>query len=390
MFKIALSYAAAFALFAVISSAQPAQPAAHVIGTVAAVDSANESVTVKQDKTGTEYVAELSSTKTILSVPPGTKPADLRKMAKRITADQIHPGDRIEIYYASAAAHGNTIEARAAVVMSARSLEAAHSAEAAAWQHSTPGVVASIDPSTHTLAVKVRTPEGNKPIMVTTTAATQFTKYSAENPRAPASAQWSDLQAGDVIRVIGDRSADGSAVTAQKVYIAPLQIPAVVVSVAPGGKALTVKDLRNKQKMVVAVNDRTHVRKLPAPVAQMLARRLNPSYRAGRHGQEQASEERGAATHKYGAAGGSGVQGGRSQAPAELSQIIERAPEIAINDLKPGDAVVISGAPATGQNSELLANTIIAGVEPIFESAPPRQGQSLGNWSLGMSPPPEE
>lgn len=390
MLKVALSYLTAFLLLAAASSAQQAKGAAHLIGTVTVVDTASQSVTVKEDKTGTEYVAGLSATKTILSVPPGTKPADLRKMAKRITPDQIHPGDRIEVYYAQAAANGNRIEARAAVVMSARSLAAAHSAEAVAWQHSTPGVVASIDLAAHSLTVKVRTPEGSKPVTVATSAETQFTKYSAENPKAPVPARLSEIQVGDVIRVIGPHSSDESAIAAQKIYVGPRQIPAVVVSISPGDKTLTVKDLRNKQKIVIAVNDGTQVRKLPPQVAQMLARRLNPAYQArGQGSAETSSGQEGAARHEHRAPGGSGWHGGRNHAPADLSQVIERAPEISIGDLKPGDAVVISGGPAAGQ-TELLANTIVAGVEPIFESVPPRRGQSLGNWSLGMSPPPEE
>jgi hypothetical protein len=63
--------------------------------------------------------------------------------------------------------------------------------------------------------------------------------------------------------------------------------------------------------------------------------------------------------------------------------------------LKPGDAVVVAGAPIANDQSRLLATNVIAGVEPIFQSASPRQMQSLGDWGLtsggegatdGMSP----
>jgi hypothetical protein len=69
--------------------------------------------------------------------------------------------------------------------------------------------------------------------------------------------------------------------------------------------------------------------------------------------------------------------------------MIDRTPKIAITDLKPGDALVISGV-ATGDNSHLVANTLIAGVEPILQSAPAQGGgRSLGgDWGLGdMSAP---
>ena len=71
----------------------------------------------------------------------------------------------------------------------------------------------------------------------------------------------------------------------------------------------------------------------------------------------------------------------------DLSQLLERVPQIGVSDLKTGDAVVVSGATANDK-SRLFANSVIAGVEPIFQSAPPRQGQSLGgDWSLDMAIP---
>ncbi|MGH9608415.1 MAG: DUF5666 domain-containing protein, partial [Bryobacteraceae bacterium] len=251
MRKILLTYVAGTVLVAALSLAQQAAP---LIGTVTSVDAASQSLTVKQDKTGKKYTAELAGTKTILSVPPGTKPADLKKAAKRISAADIQPGDRVEVFYTPPVASGNTIAARAAIVMSAHALEAAHSAEASAWRHSTAGVVAATDPSAHTVTVDIRSPGGKKSVTVTTSAATQLTRYSVGNTETPAPAQLSDMQPGDIVRVIGQRSADGSAIAAQRIYIAPQQLPAVVVSVSAANHTLTVKDLRNKHKMVVAVN----------------------------------------------------------------------------------------------------------------------------------------
>jgi len=69
----------------------------------------------------------------------------------------------------------------------------------------------------------------------------------------------------------------------------------------------------------------------------------------------------------------------------DLSQMLERIPTTTVSELKPGDALVISGSPSAENKATLLASNIIAGVEPIFQSASPRQAQSLGDWgnSLG-------
>ena len=90
---------------------------------------------------------------------------------------------------------------------------------------------------------------------------------------------------------------------------------------------------------------------------------------------------------------GAGGPGGGSGAAGrgDISQMIDRTPKIALTDLKPGDALVISGVATGGDNSHLLANTIIAGVEPVLQSAPSQSGggRSLGgDWGLGeMSAP---
>ncbi len=76
--------------------------------------------------------------------------------------------------------------------------------------------------------------------------------------------------------------------------------------------------------------------------------------------------------------------------------MIDRLPKIGLSDLKPGDALVISGVAVGTDNSHLVANAMIAGVEPVLQAAPQRgvagRGGSSsaigGDWGLGeMSAP---
>jgi hypothetical protein len=70
---------------------------------------------------------------------------------------------------------------------------------------------------------------------------------------------------------------------------------------------------------------------------------------------------------------------------ADPAQLIERLPAISVSDLKRGDAVVVSGVAVGEDNSRLLATSVIAGVEPILQSAPSRAGGPAmgGDWGLG-------
>jgi hypothetical protein len=69
--------------------------------------------------------------------------------------------------------------------------------------------------------------------------------------------------------------------------------------------------------------------------------------------------------------------------------MLERVPKISLAELKPGDAVVVSGVSLGADNSRLLATGIIAGVEPILQSAPTRQGSVGGDWGLGEMAVPQ-
>jgi len=396
-------------------SSSGSKPTEHVLGTVTSVDPSSHSVTVKEDKTGTQYAVLLENTRTLLKVPPGAK--DL-KSATRITADDLQAGDRVDVRGAKPEDNPNAIAARSVVLMSARDLAKTHQAEAVAWQHSTAGTVNSVDPTGQKLAITVRTPEGPKPMTVDVSKSTDFTRYSAENPKMPAPSQLTDIQPGDQVRIIGEKGEGGATISAQQIYSGAFRtIAGTVAAIAPDGKQLTVKDLQTKQTVQVMLTGDSAVRKLPPMIATALARRFNPDFKAGQGGPgssagrgaanagtpggappygakagEAARPESGEAAGNHWTGGGSGGPGAGSTRAGngDLSQMLERLPTITLSELKPGDAVVISGVAQGADKSHLLASSIIAGVEPIFQSAPPRQGQSLGDWSLDMQAPAQQ
>jgi hypothetical protein len=388
-------------------AAAPKQALENVLGTVTALNAADHTVTVKQDKTGTEISVQLGTTKTLLKVEPGAK--DL-KSATRITADDLQVGDRVEARGTKLTDNPNGLEARSVVLMSGRALAQTHEAQAAEWQHATNGMVSFIDPASGKISITTKTPEGPRQVVLNTAKNTEFTRYTPENPQTPAASQLAQLQVGDQVRVVGDKSADGTSIEARKVYSGAFRtISATVVSIGADGKSATVKDLSSKKPVAIALTDDAAIHKLPPMMAAMLARRFNPDARAGASGNGAAGGPGGASGGPRG--GGQGVgpgsnpgtgaspdggpgagAGGTRRGNGDMSQLLERAPKITVADLKPGDALVISGVATGGDNSRILASTIIAGVEPILQAAPTRQGrQDLGgDWGLGeMAAPPQ-
>jgi hypothetical protein len=334
----------------------------------------------------------------LLKVTPGAK--DL-KNATRITADDLQIGDRVDVRGSKPPEDPNAIAARSVVLMSARDLQQAHQAQAAAWQHSTTGVVASVDQAAGKLNITERTASGAKPVTVTTAQTTEFTRYSPVTPNTPVASELMQIQPGDHVRIIGTKSEDGSAIAAEKIYSGAFRtINGTIDSISPDGKSITVKDLATKRPVEVTLNDQTEIRKLPPMLAMMLARRFNPNFRrgqggagpqgAGQHGGNgEAPPPNTAQAEPPGGAGG--PRGMRGSSGGDIAQMIQRLPAISISDLNHGDAVVISGAAVGDGSSRLQATSVIAGVEPILRAAPARSGggQAMGgDWGLGeMSVP---
>jgi hypothetical protein len=338
------------------------KPVDRVIGAVTAVERTAHRVTVKDDKTITEYTVDLQNAKTLLKVQPGAK--DLTG-ATRITADDLEIGDRVQVAGSKDEAGSNAIVARSVILMSGRELQQAHEAEAAAWQHSIPGVVTAVDSASGKINVNMRTANGMQPAIVDASKA-QLTRYSPESPKSPVRSQLGDIQPSDHLLVIGEKSSDGALIAATKIYSGAFRtINGSVVSVSPDGKLLTIRNLATKQPVLVSLSEQSAIRRLPPMLAMGLARRLNP-------------------------AGDAPVQSGGPSSPmrrgnGDISQLIERVPKVNVTDLKPGDAVVIAGVATGTDSSRLAATNVIAGVEPILQSAPRRQGAEVlgGDWGLG-------
>jgi Cu/Ag efflux protein CusF len=375
-------------------AASSPKPLASFIGTITAIDAAAHTITVKEDKTGTEDVVQLANTRTLIKVAPGAR--DL-KTATRITANDLVVGDRVDVRGTKVEESPGAIAARALILMSARDLQSARQAQAAEWRQSTAGVVNSVDSSTGKLTISSRRPEGPKSLTIETSNATQFTRYSPDTPAIPVRSSLSDIHVGDQVRVLGEKSADGSSIAATRLYSGAFRtVNGTIVSISPDGKQIIIKNLSDNQPVQIALNDASAVRKLPPMLAMALARRLNPGQppadggaagpsREGEGAPGSGQRPASSAGMNGAPAGGQGV-GPRTRGNGEISQMIERLPAEPVSELKTGDAVVGAGVATGTDNRQLLATNVIAGVEPILQAAPARQrgGESLGgDWGLG-------
>ena len=370
----------------------------HILGTLTAVDATTHTVTVKEDKTATSYTILVADTKTLLKVEPGAK--DL-KNAVRITADDLQVGDRVDVRGSKSGDNPNALAARSVVLMSGRALQQAHQAEAAEWQHSTAGMVTSVDPASGKIGATVKSAEGPKTVAIETTSQTEFTRYAPENPKTPAVSQLAQIQVGDQIRVIGDKSADGAAVSGTKSLFRRVpydfghhHLDRLRWKIRYGegsGEQEGDRDFarRRDARAQASTHDGDDA---GAPIqSQLQAGGGRPRPEALDRGEPGNAGATWAMRSAPGERGPRMGGGGGSRGNGDISMLLERAPKIALSDLKQGDAVVISGVATGADNTRLMATNVIAGVEPILQSAPQRQGgQNLGgDWGLGEISAPQ-
>ncbi|HEX3747730.1 MAG TPA: DUF5666 domain-containing protein [Bryobacteraceae bacterium] len=349
-----------------------------VAGTVSSVTASANQFVLKTDKG--ESIAVSTTDKTvILHLAPGVTDAS---KATRMTLGDLQNGDRLVAYYRGTPGD-KTITATTLAVRTTADIGAINQAELADWKkRGIAGNVTAVDAAAKTITIK----SGARPVTITTTDKTEFHRYSPDSAKA-ADAKPSDfagVKVGDQVRVLGNKSADGSSDTAESIYAGEFrQLAATVVSVNAANGEMQVKDLATKKPLTIRMDSDSTLKKLDPQMAAMLARR----YGAARGGQGAGSgrgEGRGQGGEGRSAGEGRGPGDGRGGrgGGGDIGGMIDRSPTIQLAELKPGDAVLILTTMGSDP-SRVTCVQLLAGVDPILTAAPNSTRDLLGGWNLG-------
>lgn len=352
----------------VFAQTQPAQgtaaPHSQVAGMVTAVDAQANQVSLKSDK-GDAITVTTTEKTVVLHLPPGEN--DVTKGSK-MALPSLGAGDRVVAFYRGPADQ-KAIQATSLVVRTKADLALIADKEREDWQkRGTSGTVATIDATAKSLTMKV----GQRSLAVVASEKTEFLRY------APDSAKFSDakpssfaeIKVGDQVRVLGDKSADGATIKAEKALSgAWRQFAATINSINAAAGEIVIKDLATKKALTVRVVSDTTMKKLPETTAAVLARRYGPG-----GGQLDAQAALGRA---------GGRRGGAASGPGgDIGQMLDRLPAMPLSELKRGDAIMVS----TTQGSDpgrVTAVMLLAGVEPLLTASPNATRDIMGGWNLG-------
>lgn len=378
---------------AAVSQAQGAGHPA-IARSIGAIKAINGNVITLAPDSGAQVTVTVQPNARLMRIEPGAK--DL-KNATPIQLQDLQTGDRVRVR-GQGSADGASIAALEVIVIPHTDLEARHEQERQDWQkRGMGGLVSAVDPATGTVTISVTGFSGKKEIAVHTSTATVFRRYSPDSVKfddaKPSTLQ--NIQPGDQLRARGNRSADGSELTAEEVVTGSFRnVAGLVTSVDASASTISVQDLLSKKPVQVKITADSQLHKLPPEMAQRIAMRLKGSMPPGTPGAGGASNggaaNSGSATASGGqqssAGGGMGGGGMRQGGAPDFQQMLSRMPAVAISDLHKGDAVLIVTTEGTAGGGG-TAITLLSGVEPILQAAPNgSQAMMLAPWSLGGAP----
>jgi hypothetical protein len=378
------------------ASAQAAQtPAAPrgAIGVIAEIDAAHKVIKVKTDA-GLIVNVVMRDNTSYKRVGPNVK--DIAS-APEIAFTDLSVGDRVAAT-GRTSEDGKEVSAARVLLMTKEDIVKKQQADQAEWQkRGVSGPVTAVDAAANTLTISARGADGvNKPLIVEVSSKTELRRYSQDSIKFDDAkvGKFADIEVGDQVRALGNRSADGAKYAAEEIVSGAFRNLAVtVISVNAAENTMTVADLDNKkQPVTVKVKPDSDMKKMPLQMAQAMATRYTAMADAGRGG-AGAAPAAGAGRGGAPPAGGPGGPGGPGGGPGggrggrgggDIQQMMERMPTFTLAELKPGDALMILAAKGADPG-KVTAITMLAGVDAIFSATPASQRpMMLGNWSIDM------
>jgi hypothetical protein len=237
-------------------------------------------------------------------------------------------------------------EARRIVLISAGAIARRDAAERLDWEaRGISGIVASVDGDR--IDLEIRNPQGAQHTTIVVTAKTAVRRYAPDSVKfiEAEPATLAEVAAGDQVRARGDRSEDGSRITADDVVFGTfLTTLGTVAGVDREAGEMTILDLASKRPLVVRLSADTQMKKMP-DIREML------------FGHAKSGETQEAA-----------------HPPATMAEMLQHLPAGGIDDLKAGTSVVVTstrGATA-GRVTGIM---VIANVDAIIQMA---QSQAPG------------
>jgi len=360
-------------------SASPAAQAGlgvvSVIGEVKSIDAAAKQMIVRADS-GTLFTVNLSEKTQYLRVAPG---ATSLTGATKIALADVGEGDRI-LAQGRGAADQKTVPALRLVVMSKADIVKKQDQERADWRRrGVLGMVSALNPATKEVTISSRTVTGtSQTVIIPITDKVMIRRYPPDSiPKFSEAkpSKFEELKVGDQVRALGDKSADGTHLTAEEIVFGSFRLAGgTVTAIDPATGEVKINDLKTKQPLIVTIKSDSVLRRLPENFG-MFGGGMGPGGAAGAGGPGGARPQQNQAQGQRPPGGGPGGPPGggmRMGGGTTMAEMLERLPTISINELKVGDMVVMSSIQSPDP-ARITAISLVTGIEPLLTMMAARQ-----------------
>lgn len=357
-----------------------APAAARVVGEVKAIDAAAKQMIVRLDS-GVLITVNLNDSTQYKRMALGQTSLST---ATDITLADIGSGDRVWARWRPGADQ-TTVPSAQVVVMSKADVAKKQEEERAQWRRrGVSGIVAALNPATKEITVSSRTLMGTAQsviipvtdkVMIRRYPPDSIPKYSEAKP-----SKFEELKTGDQLRALGDKSADGTRLTAEEVVFGTFRIAGgTVTEIDAASHQIKISDLQTKKPLTIVLRPESVLRRFPAGGFPGMgpggpgAAGANGSGAPGQAPAKTSPNQAPAAGQQTGGPGG--PQGGGMRPGGggmNMADLLERQPVIAITDLKVGDTIIMSGLQGSDAN-QLTAVSLVAGIEPLLAMMAQRQ-----------------
>lgn len=363
-------------------SSDPAITGTGVYGKVAEVNGPAGQMTVKTDK-GSVVTVKLSEKTSYERMPPGEMD---RTKAVKITLTDIAVGDGL---YARGRVTEDrkTVPAQQVFVVSQSDIAKKQDKERAEWrQRGILGTISALNPAAKEITITFRSMMGPQPVVIPVTDKVKMLRYAPDSIRFSDAkpSTLTELKVGDQLRALGERTADGTHFTAEKVVTGSFRtVGGVVTAVDTATGEVKINDLQTKQPLTVVIKQDAVLRRFPQDMGMMMAMGGGPGRGPGGPGAAGTPPASGAQGNPSGQPGGrpQGAGAGPGNGPRaggggmNIQAMLEQLPTIALADVKVGDTIIVSST-AGADPSRLTAITLVSGADTLLNLLAARQPQA--------------
>ena len=349
------------------------------------VSIASDKIVLKTDGGNVDVI--LGNKTEFKRVPPENP---VLKAAVPAAIADIGDGDKL-VVTGILSADKRSMPARSVYLMTKSDIAKKTESETEKWRtRGISGKVTAVDPATNKVSVEVRGLANTTSVALTPKADAKFLRYAPNSVKfsEAVSSSIADLHPGDMIRALGDKSADGAAFTAEEVVSGAFQtIAGTVKTVDVAKNEVVINNAQTKKDVTIDLGSASLLKKFPEEMATRMAQFQGGAGGAGRRPGSAPAGTPGAAPSQaapageqpQGASGRAGFGGGGRS--GGIDDMLDRFPNITAADLKAGDVIAVSST-KNANVDRVTAIKLLAGVEPFLRAA---QASAAGGQRGGGS-----